>query len=98
MSYEVFIPPRRIEEYPDRVSGAVLQEVAVARLTHQPPKYLVKGEWTYADGRRELDIAVNREWVDATTNYRLQEDGRLRWTCPGCGKLSGVHTKVCEYR
>ena len=96
MSYQAFDPPRRVEEYPGRVSPEVLTEVAAARLTHQPAKYLVKGEWFYADGRRELDIAINREWVTAVSNYRLT-DGRLRWTCPICNQMGGKHTKACDY-
>lgn len=96
MSYVPFNPPRRIEGYPGRVSTEVLEEVAKCRLAHQPSKYLVKGEWTHADGRLELDIAINREWVEAVSNYQLIE-GRLRWVCPVCQKMSGSHTKSCDY-
>lgn len=96
MSYELFIPPRRVEEYATVVPMTILEDTAKARLTHAPPKYLIKGQWTYEDGRRELDIAINRAWVDAVTNWKLN-DGRLRWTCPICGKLSGIHTKACDF-
>ena|ERR1041385_1162089 len=97
MSYVLFDPPRRVEEYANEVSVSVLEEIAAARLAKQPPKYLVKGEWVYADGQRYLDIAVNREWVTAASNHQLV-DGNLRYVCPGCGKLSGVHAKGCDYR
>lgn len=93
MSYEVFDPPRRIEDYPNRVPLSVVEEVAQCRLAHQPPKYLVKGEWTGG----HLDIAINREWVTVVSSYELRE-GRLRYVCPGCGVLSGGHGKGCEYR
>lgn len=96
MSYELFIPPRRVEEYATVVAPEILTETARARVTHAPAKYLVKGQWVYLDGRRELDVAINRAWVDAVTDYKLT-DGRLRWTCPICGKLSGTHTKACDY-
>lgn len=96
MSYQLFNPPRRVEEYATQVPLEIIEEVARSRLVHQPPKYLIKGEWIYADGRRFLDIAINREWVEAATNYRLT-DGRLRWTCPVCGRLGGNHTKACDY-
>lgn len=96
MSYEAFNPPRRVEEYPDRVPMDVIEEVAKSRLAHQPPKYLVKGEWVYGD-RRYLDIAINREWVTASGDYELK-DGQLRYVCPGCGRLSGSHNKGCDYR
>lgn len=96
MSYVEFNPPRKVEEYHDRVPGEVLEEVAKARLTHAPPKYLVKGEWVNGD-RRHLDIAINREWVTAVADYQLQ-DGHLRYVCPGCARLSGNHAKGCDYR
>ena len=97
MSYEVFNPPRRVEEYHDRVPPEVLEEIAKARLTHQPAKYLVRGEWTDPDNRRSLDIAINRAWVTAVSDYQLVE-GALRYVCPGCGRLSGAHNKGCDYR
>jgi hypothetical protein len=97
MSYVEFNPPRRVEEYPNRVSTEVLEEVAKARLTHTPPKYLVKGEFIRPDDTHDLDIAINREWVTAVSDYELK-DGSLRWVCPGCGRLSGAHNKGCDYR
>lgn len=95
MSYVEFNPPRGVEQYPERVSPEVIEEVARNRVAHQPPKYLVQGEWVYGL-QRYLDVAINRAWVDFVTNYKLTE-GRLRWTCPICGKLGGTHTKACDY-
>ena len=92
LGYTPFNPPRRIEEYPNRIPSDVIEEVARCRLAKQPPKYLIKGEWSNGD----LDIAINYQWVDAVSNYHLV-DGRLRWTCPQCGRLSGVHAKGCDY-
>lgn len=97
MSYVAFDPPRRVEEYPDRVSMEVLEEVAKSRLTHAPPKYVVKGEWVYADGRSYLDLAINREWVTSVADYQLV-DGRLRYVCPECGYMSSNHRKGCGNR
>jgi hypothetical protein len=98
MSYERFNPPRRIEEYRARVDQQVIEEVAESNLKRLPPKYLIAGEWTDPKGRRSLDIAVNREWVTAADpNYQLVE-GRLRWVCPGCSRMSGAHSKGCDYR
>lgn len=97
MSYVEFNPPRRVEDYPDRVPMDVLEAVATSRLTHAPPKYLVRGEWTADDGRKSLDIAINLEWMTAVAGYQLVE-GHLRYVCPGCGRLSGNHNKGCDYR
>jgi hypothetical protein len=96
MSYVEFNPPRGIETYPNRIAMEIIEEVAKDRAAHRPPKYLVKGEWTYSDGRQELDIAINRAWVEAVSNYKIVE-GRLRWVCPVCQKMSGTHAKSCDY-
>lgn len=96
MSYEVFDPPRRIEDYPGRVPLEVVEETARCRLQRQPPKYLVKGEWSRPDGSLELDIAINRAWVVAISDHQLI-DGRIRYVCPSCGKFSGSHAKGCGF-
>ena len=48
------------------------------------------------DSDPEAYIAVDRAWMTQNTNYRLI-DGRLRWQCPVCAKLSGSHSKGCGY-
>ncbi len=96
MSYVEFNPPRKVEEYPDRVPMDVIEEVAKSRLTHAPPKYLIRGEWDH-DGQRTLDIAINRDWVTAVSDYQLV-GGFLRYVCPGCGRMSGAHSKGCDQR
>jgi hypothetical protein len=102
--YVEFTPPRRPEQYvgqPGPHNGLalthdVLTAIAQSRITGQRHPFLVRGEWIRKDGKRFLDIAIDRAWVTENTHYRLIE-GRLRWVCPVCGKLSGQHTKACDY-
>lgn len=103
--YVEFRPARRVEEYVGQkgphfglaLSPDVLDAMAQAKVTGKAHGYLVRGEWRRSDGVTFLDFAIDRAWVDANTNYRLQDDGRLRWTCPVCGRLSGSHNKGCDY-
>jgi hypothetical protein len=103
--YRRFTPHRRAEEYIGQkgheVGGlalppAVYAGIAEAKTLRQPSPYAIQGEWVF-DGRRYLDCAVTRDYIEATTHYRADERGVLRWTCPSCGRLSGQHSKVCDY-
>lgn len=102
--YVPFSPPRRPEEYVGQsgphnglaLEHHVLDAIAEARLTGRRHRYLVQGEYVRRDGVRYLDIAIDRAWITANTRYQLIE-GRLRWQCPECGKLSGQHTKACGW-
>lgn len=97
MTYMLLNPPDRPENYsPAELPHDVLEAIASARITGIPHQYVVKGLWTYGD-RRFLDIAVDYAWVVDNTNHQFV-NGRLRWVCPGCGKLSGEHAKGCGYR
>lgn len=102
--YHPFNPPRHPEEF-QGIAGPhaglalpydVLQAMAEAKVANRPHPYIVRGEWVRSDGVRFLDVAVARQWVTQNTNYQLI-DGRLRWQCPSCGKLSGTHAKACGY-
>jgi hypothetical protein len=105
MTYTEFHPARRPEEFVGlagphgglALPHDVLEAIAQARVSNRPHQYLVRGEWVRSDGARYLDIAVDRAWLTASTNYQLV-DGMLRWTCPACGRLSGAHSKGCDYR
>lgn len=102
--YHEFNPPRRPEEYvgqPGPHNGLaltydVIQAIASSKMSGRPHPFLVRGETVRRDGVRFLDIAIDRAWVTQNTNYKLI-DGRLRWQCPSCGKLSGTHSKGCGY-
>lgn len=104
-TYHPFHPPRRPEEYVGMAGPHmglalphdVIEAIAAAKQTGQPHPYLIRGEWRRSDGVSYLDVAVDRAWVTQYTNHALVE-GALRWTCPGCGKLSGAHQKGCDYR
>jgi hypothetical protein len=104
ITYVPFDPPRRPEEYvgqPGPHNGLalehnVLDAIGQARALNRSHPYVVRGEWRRSDGVTYLDIAVDRAWVTQNTNYRLI-DGRLRWQCPVCGRLSGQHTKSCDF-
>lgn len=103
--YFRFRPHRKPEEYLGQagphfglaLEPAVLDAIADAKATGRPNQYAVIGEWRRSDGVRFLDVGVTREWLETVTNYRLDDNGRLRWTCPECGKLGGQHTKACGY-
>lgn len=103
--YVPFHPPRRPEEYVGQVGPHnglaldhnVLDALAEARVSGKAHRYLVRGEWRRSDGVRYLDIAVDRAWVVANSNYQLVE-GQLRYVCPGCGRMSGSHSKGCDQR
>lgn len=103
--YVRFERPRRPEEYvlqPGPHFGLALppgayDAIAEAKVTGRPNMYEVIGEWRRSDGVSFLDLAVSPAWILANTNYRPDERGRLRWTCPECGKLSGIHSKTCGY-
>ena len=104
VEYHPFNPPRRPEEFVG-IAGPhnglalehyVLEAIAKARVENRGHPYMVRGEWVRSDGVRYLDVAVDRSWVTANTHYQLI-DGRLRWVCPECGKLSGQHAKSCGY-
>lgn len=103
--YREFNPPRRPEQYvgqPGPHQGLalehyVLEAIAEARVSQRPHRWVVRGEWVRRDGVRFLDIAVDRAWIDASTDFRLS-DGALRYVCPGCGRRSGNHEKGCDYR
>lgn len=102
--YVPFNPARKPEEYigqPGRHNGLALphdtiEAIGRSRLTGQAHPFLVRGEWRREDGARWLDIAIDSTWVGANTNYKTV-DGRLRWTCPECGKLSDAHGRGCGY-
>lgn len=103
--YVPFSPHRRPEEYVGQVgqhNGLALPQyaldaIATSKLARQPNQYAVLGEWRRDDGVRFLDLGVTREWLEAVSNYRQDDTGRLRWTCPECGHLSGKHAKLCGY-
>ena len=103
--YTEFNPPRRPEEYLGQagphnglaLTPDVIQAIAQGKVTNQPHPYLIRGEWVrHKDGVRFLDVAMDRAWLTANTHHQLV-DGRLRWVCPVCQKLSGHHTKACDY-
>lgn len=102
--YFRFRPHRRPEEYLGQAGPNfglalppyALDAIADAKVTRRPNQYAVVGEWR-REGIRFLDLAVTREWLEAVSNYRQDESGRLRWTCPECGRLGGSHAKGCGY-
>lgn len=103
--YFRFTAHRRPEEYLGQVGPHfglalppfALDAIAASKVAKQPNQYAVVGEWRRSDGVRYLDLAVTREWLEAKTNYRVDDSGRLRWECPECGKVGGTHTKTCGY-
>lgn len=103
--YHRFNPPRRIEEYvgqPGHQFGLALppegyEAIAEAKMHGGPAQFVVRGEWVRSDGVRYLELAVSHDWILANTSYR-DHNGRLRWECPSCGRLSGQHSKVCDER
>lgn len=103
--YMPFWPHRRPEEFVGiagphnglALTHDVLEAIAESRVTGKPHPFLVRGEWIRRDGVRFLDVGIDVQWVTANTDYRLV-NGMLRWTCPGCGRLSGNHAKGCDYR
>lgn len=103
--YVEFNPPRRPEEYRGAagphnglaLTWDVIQAIARSEMTGEAHGCLVRGEWVRSDGVRFLDFAIDRAWVAANSNYQLVE-GQLRWVCPGCGRMSGNHSKGCDYR
>ena len=102
--YFRFSPPRRLEEYQGVAGhqfGLALppegyEAIADAKVVGGPTQFVVQGEWRRSDGVFFLDLAVSPQWIFANTNYR-EHGGRLRWECPVCGKLSGQHSKSCDY-
>lgn len=104
-TYHSFNPPRRPEQYAGQpgphnglaLTWDVIRAMSESRVSGKPHGYLVQGEWVRRDGVRFLDIAVDRAWVTENTNNQVV-DGKLRWVCPGCGRLSGMHNKGCDYR
>lgn len=105
IEYRRYPAARRPEEYvgqPGPHFGLALppsayEAIAEAKVTGNPNQYAVVGEWHRSDGARFLDLAVTREWIEATTLFRADERGQLRWTCPDCGKRGGGHTRACEF-
>lgn len=105
MEYRWFETPRRAEEYIGQAGrytgfalpGYVYEAIAEAKTRHLPSPYLVIGEWVREDGARWVDCAISKGYIESVTNYRADERGILRWTCPSCGRFGGKHTKVCEY-
>lgn len=104
-TYRPFNPPRRPEEFVG-IAGPhmglalphdVLEAIAASKQTRKPHGYLIRGEWVRSDGVSYLDVAIDYAWVTANTNHQLV-DGRLRYVCSGCGRMSGEHVKGCDYR
>ena len=98
IQYVRFDPPRRLEEYTSHPSMplAGYDALADAKVRGGPAQYAVQGEWHH-DGKVWLDLAVTRPWLEHRTNYRADDRGVLRWTCPVCGRVGGKHEKLCEY-
>lgn len=103
MTLERF-PPRRVSEYVGQpghevgqqlLSPAAYQAIADAKSSGRPCELVVTGMFTYPDGRRYLDLGVDRAYIEATTNHRHSE-GRLRYLCPYCDRWDDKHTKSCE--
>lgn len=103
-TYVAFDPPRRAEQYVGQsgphnglaLEHNVLEAIGQARAFNRTHPYVVRGEWRRDDGVAYLDIAVDIAWLTANSHYQLVE-GRLRWVCPICGRMSGTHTKACDY-
>jgi hypothetical protein len=100
--YHPFRPVRPIHDYRDApgphagraLDGTAYAALADAKTKGGPVGIVVVGEWVRDDGRRYLDFAVPRDWIEWHTNYRGDP---LRWTCPRCSRLSGKHSKDCDY-
>lgn len=43
----------------------------------------------------QLVVRATRDFIEATTNYRWQENGVSRLTCFSCGLFDGKHAKGC---
>ena len=103
--YHRFTPHHRPEEYVGQAGPYfgqalppyVYDAIAEAKVTRRPNMYAVIGETRRDDGIRFLDFGVTGSWIEDNTNYRADERGHLRWTCPECGKLGGRHVKTCGY-
>lgn len=103
-TYHRFDPPRRPEEYAGQsgphnglaLTYDAIRAIGQAKVTHVPHGYLVRGEWVRGDVRY-LDFAIDVGWVTASGPYQLV-NGYLRYSCPGCARLSGAHAKGCEWR
>lgn len=105
-TYHRFDPPRRPEQYvgqPGPHNGlalphSVIEAIGKSRVRGEAHGYLVRGEWVRRDGIRFLDIAVDVGWVVDNVPDMHLVGGFLRYVCPGCGRMSGNHTKGCSNR
>lgn len=105
MIYHAYPKARRPEEYLGQkgtelgglaLPPHVLDSIAVRKTRGGPTEYVVIGEWRDGDCRH-LNFAMTAAYIEATTQYRAQPDGELRWVCPVCGMKSGKHMKSCDY-
>lgn len=102
VEYVRFNPARRLEEYVGAAGphdGRALPAsgfaaIADAKLKSGPCQYLVIGEWR--GEKTWLDLGVDPAWLETYSNYRRDDHGRIRWTCPECGR-TGSHERGCGY-
>lgn len=104
MTYTAFRPPRSIRQYLGQpghepsgqiLPWSVLDSHAQSLTRGLPEEFVVTGEDVRDDGRRFLRFAATREYIEATTDFRQDEGGRLRLFCMVCSLWDGRHTKGC---
>ena len=105
-TYQRFRPARPLEFYLGKSGNEVeglalppmaLEAIAASRTSRIPCELEVIGEWRHDDGRVHLDLGVTTAYIEAVTDFKLDEDaGRLRLVCPDCGLKDGKHTKGCD--
>lgn len=104
MTYTAFNPHRSIRQYLGQsghepngqaLPWSVLDSHADSMTKGLPEEYTVMGEDTLDDGRRFLRFGATREYIEATTAFRQDENGRMRLFCMTCSLWDGRHTKAC---
>jgi hypothetical protein len=104
MTYTAFKPPRSVRQYlgqpgnepsAQALPWSVLDSHANSVTKGLPEEYVVIGEDVRDDGKRFLRFGATREYIEATTDFRQDDAGRLRLRCPVCELWDGKHTKGC---
>lgn len=105
MTYVRFDPPHLLKEYRAKqgceTNGTMLPDYALDELARSvvlgQETLVVRGRWTYPDGRSYLEFAVPTGYIEAVTNYRYDAGARrLRLECPDCGMKDGKHRRGCQ--
>lgn len=105
----IYKPPRPLSEFIPLIEENgydlpmdVLDDHGEAIVAGRPDMYVVQGENIRADGKRFLELAINRDWIEKCTSYtyRAAHVGMPdlkypEYECPDCFKRGGAHARSC---